>query len=108
MESDSGPSSSALASDSGMAQSSGHTGPMLDLDRCPKHRDRASKSPRRRREGKRSQRQADGHQQLLREAERCRLPGQHEHLKACGSVSDTAESSPKRFALRVPAGQRCH
>lgn len=74
--------------DSGMTQPSDPSGPMLD--RCPSLR-----SPRRRRDGKRSQRQGGGHQQLLRGR---RLPGQHEHLKACGSVSDTAESSPKRRA----------
>uniref|UniRef100_A0A3B4A4Q0 NAD(+) kinase n=1 Tax=Periophthalmus magnuspinnatus TaxID=409849 RepID=A0A3B4A4Q0_9GOBI len=96
-----------------MPQPSGPSGPVLDLDRCPVLRDGVARSPRRRREGKRPQRQGGGHQQLLREGRR--LPGQHEHLKACGSGSDAAESSPKRFALRVaswsqhiqdPASQR--
>uniref|UniRef100_A0AAV2JVN6 NAD(+) kinase n=1 Tax=Knipowitschia caucasica TaxID=637954 RepID=A0AAV2JVN6_KNICA len=75
---------------------SGPSGPVLDLDRCPVLRDSATRSPRRRRDGKRPQRQGGGHQQLLREGRG--LPGQHEHLKACGSESDTAESSPKRRA----------
>lgn len=91
------PSPSPLTStDSGMTQPSGSSGPVLELDRCPALRDGAVRSPRRRREGKRPQRQGGGHQQLLREGRR--LPGQHEHLKACGSGSDAAESSPKRRA----------
>ncbi|KAJ0011993.1 hypothetical protein NQD34_012968 [Periophthalmus magnuspinnatus] len=94
---DSSPSPSSLApADSGMPQPSGPSGPVLDLDRCPVLRDGVARSPRRRREGKRPQRQGGGHQQLLREGRR--LPGQHEHLKACGSGSDAAESSPKRRA----------
>lgn len=91
------PSPSPLTSaDSEMTQPSGSSGPVLELDRCPALRDGTVRSPRRRREGKRPQRQGGGHQQLLREGRR--LPGQHEHLKACGSGSDAAESSPKRRA----------
>nr|XP_057925134.1 NAD kinase b isoform X2 [Doryrhamphus excisus] len=63
-----------------------------------KHRERPSASPRRRREAKKSQRRGDGQEQLLRELEQHRLPGQREHSEASGSVSDTAESSPKRRA----------
>ncbi|XP_054614776.1 NAD kinase b isoform X2 [Dunckerocampus dactyliophorus] len=63
-----------------------------------KHRERPAASPRRRREAKKSQRRGDGQEQLLRELERRRLPGQREHLEPSGSVSDAAESSPKRRA----------
>ncbi|XP_072219737.1 NAD kinase b [Leuresthes tenuis] len=66
--------------------------------RPSKHREHPSKSPRRRREGKRSQRQGNGHEQQLWEIEWRRLPGQHEHLEPSGSSCDTAESSPKRRA----------
>uniref|UniRef100_A0A3Q2TF69 NAD kinase b n=1 Tax=Fundulus heteroclitus TaxID=8078 RepID=A0A3Q2TF69_FUNHE len=63
-----------------------------------KHIEQPSRSPRRRREGKRSQRRADGHEQRLWEMERRRLPGQHEHSEHAGSSCDAAESSPKRRA----------
>ncbi|XP_072296896.1 NAD kinase b isoform X1 [Eucyclogobius newberryi] len=82
--------------ESEMTPPSGPSGSVLNSDRCPSLRDGRARSPRRCREGKRPQRQGGGHQQLLREGRR--LPGQHEHLKACGSGSDTAESSPKRKA----------
>ncbi|XP_028988690.1 NAD kinase b isoform X1 [Betta splendens] len=73
----------------------------LSESRSSKHREHSSKSPRKRREGKRLQRRGDGPEQLLWEVEHRRLPGQHEHLEPSGSSSDTAESSPKRFALQV-------
>uniref|UniRef100_A0A665X5U6 NAD(+) kinase n=1 Tax=Echeneis naucrates TaxID=173247 RepID=A0A665X5U6_ECHNA len=96
-----------------MAQTSGPTGLLSESARPSKLRRHPSKSPRRRREGKRSQRRGDGHEQLLWEIERRRLPGQHEHLEPSGSASDTAESSPKRFVLLlaswspVPLAQLC-
>uniref|UniRef100_A0AAX7V2A3 NAD(+) kinase n=1 Tax=Astatotilapia calliptera TaxID=8154 RepID=A0AAX7V2A3_ASTCA len=74
---------------------------MSESPRASKHREHSSKSPRKRRDGKRSQRRGGDHEQLLWEIERRRLPGQHEHLEPCSSASDTAESSPKRFALQV-------
>uniref|UniRef100_A0A8C6L5V9 NAD(+) kinase n=1 Tax=Nothobranchius furzeri TaxID=105023 RepID=A0A8C6L5V9_NOTFU len=40
--------------------------------------------------------------------ERRRLPGQHEHLEPSGSSCDTAESSPKRFALQVASWSAVH
>ncbi|XP_028988694.1 NAD kinase b isoform X2 [Betta splendens] len=70
----------------------------LSESRSSKHREHSSKSPRKRREGKRLQRRGDGPEQLLWEVEHRRLPGQHEHLEPSGSSSDTAESSPKRRA----------
>ncbi|XP_071383033.1 NAD kinase b [Centroberyx affinis] len=76
----------------------GHPGQVSESARSSKHREHPSKSPRRRREGKRSQRRGDGHEQLLREVERRRLSGQHEHLEPSGSATDAAESSPKRRA----------
>uniref|UniRef100_A0A3Q3FC36 NAD(+) kinase n=1 Tax=Labrus bergylta TaxID=56723 RepID=A0A3Q3FC36_9LABR len=84
-----------------MAQSSASSGQLFESARPTKHREHPSKSPRRRRKGTKSQRQGGGHEQLLGEIERRRLPSQHEHLEPSGSASDTAESSPKRFALQV-------
>ena len=92
---------SLAAPDRGKARPSGPSGQLSESARPSKHREHRSKSPRRRREGKRPQRRGDGHEQLLWETERRRLPGQHEHLEPSGSASDTAESSPKRFALQV-------
>lgn len=100
--SDTSPSSGALAvPDRGMVQPSGPTGQLTASARPSKHRERSSKSPRTRREGKRLQRRGDGPEQLLWEIEWRRLPGQHEHLEPSGSTTDTEESSPKRFALQV-------
>lgn len=87
--------------DRGMAGPLGHLGQLSESAKPSKQRERPSKSPRRRREGKRSQRGGGGHEQLLWDVERRRLPGQHEHLEHSGPMSDTAESSPKRFALQV-------
>ncbi|XP_057712840.1 NAD kinase b isoform X2 [Corythoichthys intestinalis] len=56
---------------------------------------RETKQQRRRQQRRR---RGDGQEQLLRETARQRLPGQREHSEACGSVSDAAESSPKRRA----------
>ncbi|XP_051255310.1 NAD kinase b isoform X2 [Dicentrarchus labrax] len=84
--------------DRGMARPSAPSGQLSESARPSKHREHPSKSPRRRRKGTRSQRWGDGHEQLLWEVERRRLPGQHEHLEPSGSASDTAESSPKRRA----------
>ncbi|XP_060940005.1 NAD kinase b isoform X3 [Limanda limanda] len=86
------------APDRDVARPSGPSGQLSESARPSKHREQRSKSPRRRREGKRPQRRGDGHEQLLWEIERRRLPGQHEHLEPSGSASDTAESSPKRRA----------
>ncbi|KAK5860214.1 hypothetical protein PBY51_021707 [Eleginops maclovinus] len=87
--SESGPSS---VPDRGMER------PSASHNQPSKHREHPSKSPRRRRKGTRSQRRGGGHEQLLWESERLRLPGQLEHLEPSGSASDTAESSPKRRA----------
>lgn len=100
--SDTSASSGALAvPDRGMVRPSDSTGQLSESARPSKHREHSSKSPRRRREGKRLQRRGDGPEQLLWEIEWRRLPGQHEHLEPSGSATDTAESSPKRFALQV-------
>ncbi|XP_018533341.1 NAD kinase b [Lates calcarifer] len=97
--SETSPSPGSLAvPDRGMTRPSGPPGQLSESARLSKHREHPSKSPRRRREGKRSQRRGDGQEQLLWEIERRRLPGQHEHLEPSGSTSDTAESSPKRRA----------
>uniref|UniRef100_A0A673AFM7 NAD(+) kinase n=1 Tax=Sphaeramia orbicularis TaxID=375764 RepID=A0A673AFM7_9TELE len=64
-----------------MAQPSDHPGQLSESARSSKHREHPARSPRRRRDTKRSQRRGDGHEQLLWEIERRRLPGQHEHLK---------------------------
>uniref|UniRef100_A0A669F3G8 NAD(+) kinase n=1 Tax=Oreochromis niloticus TaxID=8128 RepID=A0A669F3G8_ORENI len=74
---------------------------MSESPRASKHKEHSSKSPRKRRDGKRSQRRGGDREQLLWEIECRRLPGQHEHLEPCSSASDAAESSPKRFALQV-------
>ncbi|XP_037642311.1 NAD kinase b [Sebastes umbrosus] len=85
--------------DRGMARPSTPPSQLLESARPSKHREHPSKSPRRRRKGTRSQRRGGGgHEQLLWDVERRRLPGQHEHLEPSGSASDTAESSPKRRA----------
>lgn len=99
--------------DRAMLRPSGPLGQMSESPRACKHKERPSKSPRKRRDGKRSQRREGDHEQLLWEIERRRLPGQHEHSEPCGSASDAAESSPKRFALQgaswsyVPLAQVC-
>ncbi|XP_068604568.1 NAD kinase b [Brachionichthys hirsutus] len=91
--------SGALAApDRGVAPSTTSTGPLSESARPSKHRERPSKSPRRRRKGTRLQRRGDGHEQLLRENDRQRLPGQREHLEPSGSASEPAEGSPKRRA----------
>ncbi|KAL7386719.1 hypothetical protein ABVT39_012425 [Epinephelus coioides] len=97
--SETSPSPGSLAvPDRGMARPSAPLSQLSESARPSKHREHPSKSPRRRRKGTRSQRRGDGHEQLLWEVERRRLPGQHEHLELSGSASDTAESSPKRRA----------
>lgn len=112
--SESGPSSGPVSvAERGMARPSAPSGQLSESARPAKHREHPSKSPRRRRKGTRSQRRGGGHEQLLWETERRRLPGQHEHLEPSGSASDTAESCPKRFALQVaswsavPLAQLC-
>lgn len=65
--------------------------------REPKRR-REAKQQQQQQQERRRRRRGEGQEQLLRETERRRLPGQREHSEACGSVSDAAESSPKRFA----------
>lgn len=96
--------------DGEMVRPSGQLG---ESARPSKHREHPSKSPRRPRKGTKLQRRGGDHEQLLWEIERRRLPGQHEHLEPSGSVSDPAESSPKRSALQVaswspmPLAQLC-
>lgn len=87
--------------DRSMSRPSSSSNQPSEPPRSSKNKEHPSRSPRRRREGKRSQRRGDDHEQLLWEMERRRLPGQHEHLEPSGSSCDTAESSPKRFALQV-------
>lgn len=113
-DSEASPSSGPLAvPERSMVRPSGPSGQLSESARPSKHREHLSKSPRRRRKGMRSQRRGGGHEQLLWENERRRLPGQHEHLEPSGSASDTAESSPKRFELQVaswsavPLAQLC-
>ncbi|KAM4605681.1 NAD kinase b isoform 2-T3 [Polymixia lowei] len=74
------------------------SGQVTESARPSKHRERPSKSPRRRWQGKRSQRRGHDHEQLLRENERRRLPGQQEHSEPSDSATETAESSSKRRA----------
>lgn len=92
------PSRPLAVPDRAMLRPSAPLGQMSESPRASKHREHSSKSPRKRRDGKRSQRRGGDHEQLLWEIERRRLPGQHEHLEPCSSASDTAESSPKRRA----------
>lgn len=92
-------SRSLSAPDRNMLRSSGCPDQQSDSVRSSKHREQPSRSPRRRREGKRSQKGGEDHEQRLWEMERRRLPGQHEHLEPAGSSCDAAESSPKRSAL---------
>ncbi|XP_051944003.1 NAD kinase b [Hippocampus zosterae] len=66
--------------------------------REPKRRREAKQQQQQQRQERRRRRRGEGQEQLLRETERRRLPGQREHSEACGSVSDAAESSPKRRA----------
>ncbi|KAM7400333.1 hypothetical protein PAMA_004836 [Pampus argenteus] len=91
-------SGSTAVPDRDMARPSGHLGQLPESARPSRYREHPSKSLRRRQEGNRSQRRGGDHEQLLREIERRRLPGQHEHLEPSGSESDTAESSHKRRA----------
>ncbi|XP_038147895.1 NAD kinase b isoform X1 [Cyprinodon tularosa] len=91
-------SRSLSAPDRNMLRSSGCPDQQSDSVRSSKHREQPSRSPRRRREGKRSQQRGEDHEQRLWEMERRRLPGQHEHLEPAGSSCDAAESSPKRRA----------
>ncbi|XP_014326985.1 NAD kinase-like isoform X1 [Xiphophorus maculatus] len=97
--SEAGLSSRSLpALDRSVSRSSGCPDQQPDSTRSSKHRDQPSRSPRRRREGKRSQQRGDDHEHRLWEMERRRLPGQHEHLEPAGSSCGAAESSPKRRA----------
>ncbi|KAM9322681.1 NAD kinase b [Pholidichthys leucotaenia] len=97
--SDTGPSVRPLpVLDRGLLRPTGPFGQLSESARPTKHREHPSKSPRRRRDGKRSQRQGGGQEQLLWETERRRLPGQHEHSEPSGSASEATESSPKRRA----------
>ncbi|KAI9544474.1 hypothetical protein NQZ68_001347 [Dissostichus eleginoides] len=91
--SESGPSSGPLA-----APDRGTERPSASHNQPSMHGEHPPKSPRRRRKGTRSQQRGVGHEQLLWESERLRLPGQQEHLEPSGSASDTAESCPKRRA----------
>ncbi|XP_047223340.1 NAD kinase b isoform X1 [Girardinichthys multiradiatus] len=84
--------------DPGMLRPSGCPDQQSGSARSSKRREQLSRSPRKRREGKRSQRRGDDHEQRLWEMERRRLPGQHEHLEPAGSSCDAVESSPKRRA----------
>ncbi|KAM6948810.1 NAD kinase b [Aplochiton taeniatus] len=79
-----------------VARPFGPAGQVAESDRSSKDQEHQSKSPKRRREGRRSQLRGDDHKQLLREAETGTLPGQHS--EPSGSAADTAESSPKRRA----------
>lgn len=81
-------------------QTAATSGQLSDSARSSRRRGHLDKSPRRRRKATGSRRRRAGDGQLLSEIERRRLPGQREHLEASGSASDTAESSPKRFALQ--------
>ncbi|XP_068196452.1 NAD kinase b [Antennarius striatus] len=84
--------------DRGMVLSITTSDHLSESARPSKHRERPSKSPRRRRKGTSLQRRGDVHEQLLSEKDRQRLPGQHKHLEPSGLASDPAESSPKRRA----------
>ncbi|XP_077470777.1 NAD kinase b [Stigmatopora argus] len=72
------------------------SGPPRFSDQDEPGRRREARQRRQRQQQRR--RRGDGQEQLLRETARQRLPGQREHSEACGSVSDAAESSPKRRA----------
>ncbi|XP_034039390.1 NAD kinase b [Thalassophryne amazonica] len=93
------PSSGSLAvSDGCTVQPSVDAGQLSESAKPFKHTEHPVKSPRRRREGKRSLRRGSSHEQLPWEIERRRLPGQHEHSELSNSMTDTVESSPKRRA----------
>ncbi|CAL8279460.1 unnamed protein product [Lota lota] len=79
---------------------SGHSGQVPQSSRSSKQRDRLSKSPRRRREAKRSQpRGGEQPQQLLQETVYRRLPGQREQSAQTSTATEPAEDgSPKRRA----------
>ncbi|KAF3858044.1 hypothetical protein F7725_011245 [Dissostichus mawsoni] len=90
--SESGPSSGPLAApDRGTERpSASHNQPSMHGSTRPSHQG----------DGVRGRGRSNGGS-LLWESERLRLPGQQEHLEPSGSASDTAESSPKRFARRL-------
>ncbi|CAL8234439.1 unnamed protein product [Boreogadus saida] len=79
---------------------SGHSGQGPQPSRTSKHRERRSKSPRRRREGKRSQpRGGEQPQPLLQETGYRRLPGQREQSAQTSTATEPADDgSPKRRA----------
>lgn len=64
--------------------------------RLPRHRELRTKSPRRHQKGTKLQRRMGDHEQLSRDTDQRRLPGQREHLESSGSPSEPMEISPKR------------
>ncbi|KAF7668412.1 hypothetical protein LDENG_00014510 [Lucifuga dentata] len=88
----------AVPARTSMMRPSSHASQLSESTRPSKYREHPSTSPRRRRERKRSQRWEEDHEQMRCEIERRRLPGQHEHSEPSDSVTERAESSPKRRA----------
>lgn len=78
-------------------------GQLSESARPPRHRQHRTKSPRRHQKGTKLQRRMGDQEQLSRDADQRRLPGQREHSESSGSPGEPMEISPKRLARRLPA-----
>lgn len=72
-------------------------GQLSESARPSRPREHRTKSPRRHQKGTKLQRRMGDHQQLSRDADQRRLPGQREHSESSGSPSEPMEISPKRL-----------
>uniref|UniRef100_A0A8C9T3I8 NAD(+) kinase n=1 Tax=Scleropages formosus TaxID=113540 RepID=A0A8C9T3I8_SCLFO len=70
---------------------------LAEVVRSPRRKERQGKSPRRRREVKRSQRRLDDQEPLPCGRERRRLLGQPEHREPSASMAETSDTSPKTW-----------
>ncbi|KPP71066.1 NAD kinase-like [Scleropages formosus] len=73
---------------------------LAEVVRSPRRKERQGKSPRRRREVKRSQRRLDDQEPLPCGRERRRLLGQPEHREPSASMAETSDTSPKTWDRR--------
>lgn len=73
-------------------------GQLSESARPSRHREHRTRSPRRHQKGTKMQRRTGDQEQLSRDTDQRRLPGQREHSASSGSPSEPMEISPKRLA----------
>ncbi|CAG05675.1 unnamed protein product, partial [Tetraodon nigroviridis] len=73
-------------------------GQLSESARPSRHREHRTRSPRRHQKGTKMQRRTGDQEQLSRDTDQRRLPGQREHSASSGSPSEPMEISPKRRA----------